>query len=78
MAKLNSIIHGFMQKVKSKSGQRNYLPWLNDKLRSLMKQRDQGLKMALKNKSEHEKRSFITLGNRGDKGVKTSKSNILY
>lgn len=64
MAELRTAIHSFMQKVKCKPGQRHYLPWLNENIRSLMKQRDRALKMSLKNKMEHERRLFITLRNK--------------
>lgn len=36
--------------VKCKPGQRDYLPWLTEKIRSLMKQRDHAIKIALKSK----------------------------
>lgn len=55
MAELHIIIISFMRKVKCKPGLRNPLPWLNEKLRSLVKQRDQALKMTLKNKAENER-----------------------
>lgn len=61
MTKLSSVIHGFIRKVKPDRVKKKHLPWLNDELRSLMKQRDLALKMSLKKKSEHEKRSFVTL-----------------
>lgn len=39
MTKLSSVMHGFMRKVKPRPGKNPHLPWLNDELRSLMKQR---------------------------------------
>lgn len=54
MVKLETIIHSFMRKIKSKPGKRNHLPWINETIRSLMKQRDSTLKMVLKNKLAHE------------------------
>ena len=41
-----------------------------------MKQRDQALKMALKNNSEHERRSFITLRNRVAKELRQAKATF--
>lgn len=40
-------------KMKYKPGQRSHLPWINDNIRTLMKQRHRALKMAVKNKVTH-------------------------
>ena len=59
MAEHQTTINSFMKKVKCKPGQRDYLPWLNEKIWLLMKHH--ALKMALKDKVEHERHLFTTL-----------------
>lgn len=76
MCELQTTIQSFMRKVKYKPGKRNYLPWLNENIRSLMKQRDQALKMALRNNVEHEKRLFTTLRNKVVKELKKAKATF--
>lgn len=45
--------------MKPKPGQREYLPWLNETIQLLMKQRDHALKLALKSKTEHDRHLFV-------------------
>lgn len=52
-----------MKKVKVRSKKLN-LPWINERLWTLMKQRDVALKMALKTKTKYDKRVFTTLRNK--------------
>ena len=74
MAKRQTIRHSLMRKVKCKPGQRHYLPCLNEKIPSLMKQRDHALTMALKNKVENERCLFTTLRNKTLKELRKAKS----
>lgn len=65
----------FMKKVKVRSKKLN-LPWINERLWTLMKQRDVALKMALKTKTEYDKRVFTTLRNKVIKDLRNAKASF--
>lgn len=52
-----------------------HLPWLNEQLWRLMKQRDFALKAALKSKLPHDKRTFQNLRNKVVKELRQAKAN---
>lgn len=52
----------FTKKVKSKQ-HRNNLPWLNNEIIKLMKNRDNALKQSLKTRTTSDKQIFTSLRN---------------
>lgn len=76
MAVIQKTMKGFMKNIKQKPRKRNHLPWLNSTIRSLMKQRDYALKIAIKTKTTHERDKITSLRNKVTKEIRTAKTNL--
>lgn len=63
MTKVNSVKNEFSKSV-THSRKKLILPWLNEQIWSLMKQRDYALKTAIKSGLAHHRRTFQQLRNK--------------
>jgi len=71
--KIQQIITQFTRKIKLRA-KKNGLPWLNESILKLMKERDHSLKLAVK--SGHNRHQFITLRNRVVREIRRSKADF--
>lgn len=76
LSKIKSTINSFLKETKPKHRQKSILPWVNEEIRKLMKERDRALKTALKSKTEHDKRRFTTLRNKVTKELRQAKASL--
>ncbi len=74
MINISRIVDTFI-KCRKKSHRKIQLPWINDTIRQLMKQRDHALKTFLKTRHEIDLQLFKGLRNRVTKEFRTLKSN---
>ncbi len=74
MINISRIVDKFIKRQK-KSHRKIQLPWINDTIRQLMKQRDHALKIFLKTRHEIDLQLFKGLINRETKELRILKSN---
>ncbi|OON91327.1 MAG: hypothetical protein ATN33_01430 [Epulopiscium sp. Nele67-Bin001] len=73
--KVNDVIIRFMKKGKSKQ-HRNHLPWLNNEIIKLMKNRDNALKQSLRTRTISDRHIFTSLRNKVLRMTRKSKAEF--
>lgn len=74
MNKIDGIVSKYLK--KRKSGKQRSLPWINESIKKLMKQRDQILKQAIKSKLNTDMVLYKSLRNCVIKDMRLAKSNF--
>lgn len=71
--KLQSTIHEFSIRIKCKNKKQS-LPWMNEKVLKLMKERDNALKIATKSKMSLDRYNFVRLRNTVTRELRKAKA----
>ena len=78
MTVIQNTVSTFTKKIKAKPSKKNHLPWLNENIWSLMKQRDRALKISLKTKRVNDRQTFTSLRNKVVREIRSAKANFFY
>jgi len=73
--KIQSTISEFSIKMKHKYKKQS-LPWVNDNIKKIMKERDNALKLATRSKMVHDRNKFVMLRNKVVRALRKAKADF--